>query len=205
MSVPLRVDDGVFTVALQDGAPEFSYPFADKGDSQTFIAHVKKRIHTDSYRKPTLMQRQTFNLGNAYLVDPGEPRYVGCGLLEWVERYASVPITRTEYGSTVYTQQLLSRDSSVLPITWSVEEYSAIRDAKFVYEYSLNKPLATKIAPRWITLGAIVVGLGGIGQLTFNQDVLAEDTTSEIWLAKIYCRRSTIVKYLPLVEIGPAG
>lgn len=201
MSVPLRVDDGVFTVARQDGATEFSYPFADKGDSQTFIAHVKKRIHTDSYRKPTLMQRQTFNLGNAYLVDPGEPRYVGCGLLEWVERYASVPITRTEYGSTVYTQQLLTADSTVLPITYSIDEYSATRDARFLFEYSLDKPLPRKIAPRWQTLAGRPFAIGGITQLTYGQQVLAEDSVSRIYLAKIYERQSIFVEYLPLVEV----
>ncbi len=201
MSAHTIIADGNFRFAFQNGGTTFRYPFADKGDGISFIASLKKRILATSYLAPTINSRMDFPQGPAFLVDfsPPTPVSEGEALLEWTESYASIPQTRTEYGSITYTQQFLATNGIG---ERSVEEWTATRDAAFVYEYSQNAPLPRIQAPLLVTLANVIFARGGWGTFTDGQLILAQDTTSEIYMGKIYQRKSVIIPYQPLIQLA---
>lgn len=138
---PAIVDDGNFTLAQQSGAPEYSFPFARRGDNKTFVAKVTMVVDVDSYVPPISMSQRMFpNLGRGYMLDFDEPQMKGQRLLTYGVYYGNVPcIPGIEYGSTTYTYQRLIQapsgsDSSIIG-------YSDLFDAVIFTEYSIFRPL----------------------------------------------------------------
>lgn len=199
MSAPKIIADGNFNFAQQNGPTSYKLPFADKGDFRSFQAINTMRVAAAKYTTPFVNSLQTFPLGNAYLSDMTAPSEVqGGALLEWQEIFASIPQPRSEYGSITYTQQYIS--TSVLGDR-SIIDWTQTRDGRILYEYSLNTPLARILAPVLIEFASIIYFQGGWGTFTPGQEILAQDTTSEIYLGKIYCRKSVLVPYNPLIVL----
>lgn len=202
MSSPAYYDDGDFSIAQETGPIRYSFPFMAKGDAQTFIASVTYRQAAAYFSRPLLMARFGFNLGTAYLVDFSEPRDVGGGIVEWDGTFASIPANRNEYGSITYTQQTIGSVRLSTPPAYEINEFTSTRDARIFYEYSLNAPLPRKLAPLLIQFQNQIVGLGGWGYFNEGQEILAQDTQSEIYMAKIYQRKSVIVRYSNYITIA---
>lgn len=200
MSSPAYYDDGSFKYPLQNGPTRYALPFADKGDAVSFTATITMR---GAFFQPfILMKAMVFNLGVAYLVQVGETRDVGCGLLEWDETYASVPVNRTEYGSIGYTQQLLTTEFSSANFgVQDISDFTCTRDAQMFYEYSLHKPLPRKLAPVLFNFQNRIYQRGGYGSFRTGELILAQDTTSEIYLGKIYCRKSILIEWQPGIAL----
>lgn len=217
MSQAQHVDDGDFKVATQNGPWKYTYPFSEQGDFITFVATREMRQAEDSFTPPNAMTRRTFNgqrsslsaytgdglavagslvsPGIGYLVKFTDPTEAGNALLEWTERWASIPEQRTEYGSTTY-EQIVGLNSGTSDFTYGEVAYgsiSAILDAKFVYDYALNMPPTTLHAPRFInTTGGHTFVFGSIQEILAQSGfVLAQDSESSIYGAKIFCRKST--------------
>ncbi len=206
MSSPRYYDDGNFRLPVQSGTITFAHPFADKGDSVTFTATRTMRQDARYYQIIQLMATLYFPMGKAYRVNVSEATDVGCGILEWQETFSSLPQTRRIPGSISYTQQFLaqSQDDSGNTI-FTLLEWTNTRDAYTVYEYSLNEPLARKLSPKVIQLnnGVKVQTYieGGFGTFSEGTPILAKDTTSEIWMGRIYCRESTFIIYHQFVQL----
>ena len=201
MSAHTIIVDGNFRFAAQNGGTSFRYPFADKGDGKSFIASRKVRQLASSYIAPTINSVMYFPQGAAYLVDFNAPEPVSDGqaLLEWTEVYAAIPQVRTEYGSIVYTQQFLEISGVGEK---SITEYTSTRNAAVVYEYSLNAPLPAVQAPALMSLANIIFSRGGWGTFLPGTIILAQDTTSEIWMGKIYSRKSVYVEYQAVINLS---
>ena len=205
MSSPSYYDDGNFTIAQQNGPWLFAFPFSEKGDSSTFTATRKVRQKATAIKKPALMSKLNFNLGTTYLVSISETKDVSNGLVEWEEIWASVPVSRREYGSITYTLQDLHITFSSAGRTPTLLEYTTTRDAAFLYEYSVGKPLPRRIAPVVVIQNVegsqSIYGFGGWGTFTTGTEILAQDTTSSIYIGKIYERRSVLIEYQPFVSL----
>ncbi len=201
MSAHTIIADGNFRFAAQNGGTSFRYPLADKGDGKSFIASRKVRQLASSYIAPTINARMDFPQGPGFLVDFNSPSPVSDGeaLLEWTEQYASIPQPRTEYGSITYTQQELQLDSVG---GRSIAEITSTRDAAFVYEYSQNAPLPRIQAPLLFEVANVIFARGGWGTFPPGSIILAQDTQSEIYMARIYCRKSVFIVYDPFIELA---
>lgn len=203
MSSPRYYDDGSFKAPVQNGPISYAHPFADKGDSITFLATITFRqdaryFGIQGFVNLTLIR--VFPAGIAYRVNISEASNVDCGILEWTETYASIPVTRTEYGSISYTQQFVTLASVANGTELGVIEWTNTRDAAVTYEYSLGSPLPRKLSPKVIQIGQNVYTEGGFGTFSEGQSILAKDTESEIWMGRIYCRKSTVISYHQFVQ-----
>ena len=154
----------------------------------------------------------------AYLCSFSSPSPVddSSGLLEWEEKYANVPATRREFGSTTYTQLL-----ALTTTTLNELQFSASFDAYNYYEYALIPedtgtiyqaiqtppsgeayfppvPVLTQLrAPRVMKLGddagtPYVKVIGGSASAVYAQGVpiLAQDSDSELYEGIFLCRHS---------------
>ncbi len=200
MSSPRYYDDGSFNVAQQNGPWRYSFPFAERGDRFTFIAQRMMRCAAIALRPSVLMTQINSSLGRAYLVNVSESKDVGGGLLEWEETWASLPQTRSEYGSITYTLQDLTKDASTPP-QFTLREFTSTRDARVVYEYSITAPLPRQLAPMVILVNNRAYGFGGWGTFYAGQEILAQDTQSQIYMCRIYERKSVLIEYQPFVQL----
>jgi len=201
MSSPSYYDDGNFAVAAQNGPWRFAFPFSDHGDATSFTATRAMRRKAQNFVRTSLMTSRSFSIGATYLVGISEARDVGCGLLEWEETWASVPVTRTEYGSIAYTLQDLHIISSSDGQSFDLLEYTSTRDARFVFEYSLNQPLPRRLAPVVVVKDQTAYGFGGWGTFPAGAQILAQDTQSDIYMGRIYQRKSVFIEYHPFIEL----
>lgn len=193
MSSPRYYDDGRFNVPQQNGATSFTFPFADKGDPLTFVARKRMRMASIFYTPAALMQFDDFAfLGRAYLVNRSDAADVGNGLVEWEDVWASLPKTRTEYGTISYTQQYFLNSEII--------EYTGTRDASFIYEYSLTTPLPRILAPRLFQINNVIYTINYNLSIGEGQPVLAQDTEREIYMAQIFCRKSIYVPFHFLIQ-----
>ncbi len=200
--IPQRVDDGDFSVAMQDGEWNFEYPFADRGDFVSFVATRTMRVDAVKFRPPAKMTPMQFlqlplingAIQIGYLTSFSPPKGAGNALLEYTEEYASVPQTRTEYNSVSYTQivALSSGESSFSYGAVAYGEISAILDGKTVFEYQLSTPLPTLHQPRFVNVGGNhTFVFGSIHEiLTQAGYILAQDSESEIYKCEIFTRKS---------------
>lgn len=195
MSSPSYYDDGNFKVALAIGSPRFTFPFADRGDRISFTVAQTFRQDARDYGPSPLMLQKQFVRGTAYVVNVSETRDVGQSILEWDETCASVPVMRREYGSIVYTQQIMASTAR------GIQEFTGTRDAVMQYEYSINKPLKRILAPRIFQFDNVFEAIGNWGLFKDGQEILAQDTESGIYMAKIFVRKSVLIEYQSLVEI----
>lgn len=196
MAVPIQVDDGNFTVPKQVGSASYTLPFADKGDFTSFQVTLPAQMDINNFYAfhiPALGSQRSFPRGNAYLADVRNMRESGNQLLSWEYVYASVPITRTEYGSTVYDWYF---------IDVAAEDIGVISEkvpARILYEYQRGTPLEDQYRPRPVKIGGIWVAWAGYtGEPASGAWVLAEDTVTSIYIGNIYERRSVYVQHRDL-------
>lgn len=202
-TVPAFVEDGDFSVIAQNGALTPSFPFADKGDFTSFVMRGKFRVNLNNWQKPIPMSQINFpTYGTAYLVSIGDPQTINeSDLVDYPFVYASVPDTRTEYGSVSYTPQVPAQDASN---NKTLLQYNDTFDAELVYEYSANSPLPQlfrgKLIKTAATFGTGFAQAGGWKVSAQNNNrQLAQNSTTRIYMGKIYERLSVFAK-LPKVS-----
>ena len=209
MSVPSRINDGNWATAAQAGAHEIDTPFADEGDTSTFILTVPymqdqaNYVPLRNYLNPVTGLEQmvpyTALSRTVYLMKETTARPVDntSGLLKFSRVYAPIPRTRRTKGSIVYQFQFGSLQASYSwadpPAQPEVAEFPLNQDCKFVYEYSLGAPLPAIAAPKVTAMFGNFVKIGGWGNLVAGTQVLAQDTESRIWMGQIYERKSTYI------------
>lgn len=190
MAVPGTINDGDFTIARQNGSPSVSFPFYDKGDKSHFVYRRPMRVDADYYDQPEPMSQRWFPLGRGYLVDIEPPTDQGQRLVDYTEIYANVPATRRELGNATWTAQLV-----VLSDPPTINSYTDNYDAAYQYEYSIFTPLPRLVAPRAIQTTATdgtptVIFVGDYTPLSGGTEVLAQNSTSRIYMGLIYERLS---------------
>ncbi len=197
-AAPAWVDDGSFIVAKQNGATEMSFPFADEGDTTSFVATQRWRIDA-RYFKPlasmSKMPPMVPNFGIAYLVAPENPVYVGNGLVEWQRIYASVPVTRTvPKQSVVHTFQYL--------IGNSILNATKVSPTRYKWEYSLTEftPLTMGII---FAHGASAYNIQQWANRPVGSLILHEDSECGIYRGQIFYRKSVYVTQ-PSLATTPA-
>ena len=195
MSSPSYYDDGDFKLALAIGSPRFTFPFAERGDFISFVVAQTFRQDARYFNPSPEMLQKNFVLGIAYVVNISETRDVGQSILEWDETCASVPVTRREPQSIVYTQQIMASSAR------GIQEFTGTRDAFAVYEYSINRPLPRKLAPVVRQFDNAFYTVGDWGLFKDGQEILAQDTDSEIYMAKIFVRKSIIIQFQQQVQL----
>lgn len=198
---PAIVDDGNLSIAQQDGAPEYSFPFAYRGDNKTFVAKVTFRVDVDSFVPPIAMSQRMFpNLGRGYMLDFDQPQMVGQQLLSYGVYYGNVPQTGIEYESVTYTIQKPTINDYGTDST--INGYSDIFDGYTLYEYSLFRPLPQLFYAHFLlapfgpppdNFQAVYIA-GNTAYSGSNPDgtynALAENTTSKIYRGRIFVRMS---------------
>lgn len=191
---PSIVDDGDFSVPVQNGSDEYSYPFLEQGDNKSFEMRRPFVVQSDKYKAPELMARLTTLKGLAYLVEDDDPRDVGQGLVAFNRIYASVPVTRHEGTQIVYGMQFYSVADEELA------EIQIPLNARVRYEYSLN-PMNPIIAPRAFMIFGELRALGGWGTLVPGNEYPAEDSTTGIYKGGIWFRRTVLIKYPDAIAV----
>ncbi len=201
MSVPAIVNDGNFSIAQQDGAPEYSFPFAYRGDNKTFLAKVTYRVDINSFTPPISMSQRMFpNMGRGYMLDFDAPVMVGQELLSYGVYYGNVPQKGREYESVTYNIQKPTLNDYGTDST--ITGYSDIFDGYSDFEYSLFRPLPQLFYAHYILapfgpppdnfLVPYIAGntaySGSNPDGTYN--ALSENTTSKIYRGRIFERRS---------------
>lgn len=195
-----RIDDGNYNIAQQNGSIVLDWPLASVGDFNHFTAKVMRAVDVRRFVAPLPMDQRSFDLGDAYLVDLTDPSRDGSPggsmILNYTELYASLPVTRIEYTTIVYTQQFADIVGQTFedapPIT---------RDAQVTYEYSLVKPLVTLEAPKLYVIGGVLFESGHFTKLNDGDLVLAEDSSTLRYLGLIWCRRSVRIVWRNKVEV----
>jgi hypothetical protein len=211
MSVPTIVNDGDFTVDQQHGGWVYSNPLSDKGDFAHLVATRTVRIDVSSFTPSshTSLETRNFTTGDGvvtgYLVGFTDPVAAGNNVLEWEEKYATLPSTRTQPTTVTYTQQFLfytaNADQST---TISILEYTNKRAATETYEYYFkNSPLPVLLAPKLEQIGNRILFFGDWRPFAAGEQVLTEDSTSERYLGDIYVRKTTRIAWVPALPFTP--
>jgi len=189
------VNDGDFSVAKQNGATEYNYPFLNKGDDQSFEAVITRRQDAVSYRKPVAMTPLSFSPNGipvqCYLVDQTKPQNIQQGLLEWKETYAMIPNPRSEYSSITWPYQILS---TMLP--YAVSEIQLNLGCRIYYEYSLTEfDLAPAPTVQVVTISGITYAykFGGWGDIVPGSSILAKGQEQAIYKCGIFQRTSIYI------------
>lgn len=207
MSVPGIIEDGDFSILLQNGAWTPSFPFANVGDEKTFIMRAKFRVNLNNWTPPIAMSQLVFSTyGTAYFVDIENTDSInGSELVDYTLVYASIPNRRVEYGSASATIQksVVNADTSI-----SLVAYTDTFDGQYVYEYSANAPLQQLYRGRLVrptnTLSANPIQQAGPwhNAAQGGNSQLAQNSTSRIWKGKIYERLSVFVTPPEIVATG---
>jgi len=198
MAVPRISDDGSKAAAYQVGAEEIVRPFANRGDSVSWESHRKYRVQQDRYVRAPIMTQLMHRFGRMYLVDE-KTNPIGSGLLELDRTYASLPVTRDEGGSTVWTLQILIADE-----TSSVEEVPMVMACVVRYEYFLQLPPPI-ISPKVFTVAGIAQFIGGWGRFRPGQIIPAEDSSVDVYKGGIYERRTVYVRMPSGINNNPSN
>jgi hypothetical protein len=197
MSGVTQINDGNWNVAQQDGPWRYSFPFANRGDDQTFDAIRTMKQSALTYNGPTgQMQSVGTARGTAYMIEASPTRYDDCGVLEWDETFCSVPVKRVEPGSIAYAFQFIytpvnynaAAANGVIPLPDPPQlgDITKTVPCNITYTYSLST-FAPIDAPRVVVLfDRFIYYFGGWGKLIAGQTILAEDATSSIYRGKIY-------------------
>ncbi len=207
MPVPGIIEDGDFSVLLQNGAWVPSFPFANVGDDTTFIMRAKFRVNLNNWVKPIAMSQLSFTAyGLAYFVDIESTDGINNSeIVDYTFVYASIPVRRVEYGSASATIQKSVKNADT---TVSLVQYTDTFDAQFIYEYSANAPLPQLIRGR-LMRPTNVLSAGPIQQAgpwknasQAGNAQLAQNSTSKIWKGRIYERLSVFVTPPDIVATG---
>lgn len=179
MAVPFRCDDGDHDVLLETGR-DISFPFFDRGDSQTFEYIIKYNQDKDAFRKAALMSRMAFPLGDGFLVEQGNPTDAGFGLYEFTRTYSAIPATRRE-GMTANL-------SISVPITFDiVSTIDFITGAYMLFEYFPSKP-----QPLYKPI-AYIFGL-------IPDVIICQDSEIDIYKGGIYVRKTIVADKSALIN-----
>lgn len=205
-TVPGIIDDGNFRVAQRNGVKAASYPFFSRGDATAFVQPVPMRVDQRYWQKPVMMTQKNFDgMGIGYLVDISDPQVVyGTNLIDYDEIYASVPAKRTEYGQAPFNY-----NAPIIGISKAVLAFIDIFPGRFVYEYSAGTPLPILYRPLLLSVdyyqgeGKQIVQVGAYKNYLDGQNILTENSRTEIYLGKIYERLSIYVD-LPTLSINPS-
>lgn len=205
-NVPGVVNDGDFSKAQQDGSPEYSFPFAERGDNKTFVAKVTFRVDVNSYRPPIAMSQRMFpGLGRGYMLDFDQPQMVGQQLLSYGVYFGNVPQRSEVNGSTTYGVQkpIAAQEYGQ---NASIVQYNDTFDALIVYEYSLWQPLTQLFYARYMlapfslapdNYDALYIA-GSTGYVGNTPDgmalFLAQNSTSKLYRGRIFERMSIYAK-----------
>lgn len=211
MAVPSRINDGNWAIAMQAGAPEVEMPFADEGDTYTFVITVPfmqdqaNYVPLRNFLNPVTgieaLVPYTSIGRTVYLVKETQatPIDMTSGILKWNRVYATIPRTRKTKGSIVYQNQFASSQNAYSwpdePVQVEVGEFPLIMDCTFKYEYSIGSPLPALNAPKVTSLFGRLIKIGGWGNLVAGSQVLALDTESRIYMGSIYERKSTTITW----------
>lgn len=111
MSAPKYINDGSFSLSVQNGATKWNYPFFDRGDSVSFEAIIPYLQDQATYNRMAVGTTQTIarpSAGSAlcYLVQESNTEDVGSGLLSFTRTWAMLPATRLEGGSLSWGMSL---------------------------------------------------------------------------------------------------
>ena len=216
MNIPRYVNDGNFLVEQQNGPTIFRLPFYDKGDSVSFEATQTFRVQQEFYTPVVVDTAKTFYQSSsrlsdvnfsgstaisAYSVLETEPEAIGNGLVEYRRTYASVPVTRTEYGSIVYPYQILRTITNTedQPFVATVSEIQIPMSCYTKYEYS-RSTLTTSQAPQIQVVpsdgvnNCVIYYLGGWTN-PLSGDVLAKGNEVQIYKGKIHVRIGVYVTF----------
>lgn len=206
MPPPGIIDDGNFSIPQRNGVKAASYPFFNKGDVTTFIQPVPMRVDQRYWIPPQPMEQKYFDgMGVGYLVDVTDPQVVyGTNLIDYDLIYASVPAKRTEYGQTPFNVQ-----APIIGTSKAVLAFIDIFPGRFIYEYSAGTPLPILYRPLLLTVdyyqgeGKQIVEVGAYQEYLGGQNILVENSRTEIWMGKIYQRLSIFVD-LPTLRVRPS-
>jgi len=188
MSVPIIVDDGNYRIAQQDGYYDAERPFANKGDIETFVIPVHMVVDSSYFKLPKLMSQRRFPWGVGYLVDISDQTTIrGHRLWEFDLIYASVPKSRTEFGSVTATVNVVNLDGITILAT-----YTDVFDAQIRYDYQLLAPPPKLIAPQGNPSFTVVStqGFSTITTIPGQAPILAANSTSSIYMGQIYERKA---------------
>lgn len=188
MSVPIIVDDGNYRIAQQDGYYDAERPFASKGDIETFVIPVHMIVDSSYFKLPKLMSQRRFPWGVGYLVDISPQTTIrGHRLWEFDLIYASVPKSRTEFGSVTATVNVVNLDGITILAT-----YTDVFDAQIRYDYQLLAPPPKLIAPAGNPSFTVVStqGFSTITTIPGQAPILAANSTSSIYMGQIYERKA---------------
>lgn len=199
MAIPNQITDGSFATAVQNGPATWSRPFENVGDTQSFEYTAIFRQDASTYTPfsnslnlVTLMELPvsiTTSKGVAYLVSESETRSIECGLLEFSRTYASLPRTRYEHGTTIYSQQFYTA-------TPEIEAIPLTLNARFKYEYSLTPPAqlyTNKVGVAFDTLYTYGDWTATTGTpVADGVEFLSEDSETTIYRGVFFQRKSVL-------------
>lgn len=203
-AAPWRVNDGNWNIGLlvKDG---YRWPFADRGDSQSFEYTTTERVDKSQLPRRTSMSARATGYGVAYLTEIGDLEDTGDGVWEQQCTYSSVPVKRIEGASINYTLQLwratigdAQEHGFFYNVNFELAELTFTYSAEIEYEYfAFNRPLAL-LKPR---VALIFERMWYIGSVPPTQSrVVAEDSEVTLYKGKIYCRRTP---YITINQIRP--
>lgn len=208
MPVPTYIYDGDLTAARERGPIEWHEPFRDKGDTSSYEVR-QKYWQLAGYYRPTVNPVNGFNRyetmvtystprGTAYLVEESDATHVEPGILEFTRTYASIPRTRYEKGSIVYSQQFESTNVTYgfenPPGGTEVEEIPQSVNAAVKYEYGLTEFSQLYTPKVYVLFGRRLTSSGYVAP-TAGVEFLAEDSTQGIYKGGIFFRRSVLATF----------
>ena len=218
MSTPSIIYDGTLSTITQDGPGWFTLPFESVGDTQSFEWHCYYTQLAANYVAfqngsayaagfiPSIeaMSSVSTSRGTAYLVDESEPTEInGTGWLRFKRTYASLPVTRYEGTSLVYSRQFLT---TFADYTWTsppsapeVNEWPVPLQGYRKYEYFLSYYPPMIYAPRvnviygtvlYIPYARVTAGDSGWPP-NYAAPFVAEDSKIQIYKGSIIERMTT--------------
>lgn len=191
--------DGDWTIPQQHGGWRYSFPFSGEANFAAFVASRTMMQRLDKFTPPTAMQAKALKFGTAYLVEIGDPDSIGGGILQWEEKWASLPAKRVIPGSIVHTFQFLNFG------TLGLQEITKGVPCETEYEYKIGSPLPPLTAPRVQKNNGIAYVFGPAKGLSAGDRVLAEDSASRIYMGRIYERAATFVIVPERIESSSTG
>lgn len=129
-----------------------------------------------------------------WLIDPGQPSHIGCGLLEWEQTYAFLPPSRPGGETVSYLVQQISGGEIV--------ELAFATSAVISYDYFRTvdpTTIPTLRAVRYVKVNDAIRIVGTPSANTGNGYVLAEDSRIREWRPQIYERSAAYVRPVTLL------
>ncbi len=213
MAVPNIIYDGNLTAITQDGPGWFTLPFSDRGDTATFEWHCYYTQLAANYVAYTngstfstsfvghfeVMPSLTTARGPAYLYKEDDPTEVnGTGLLRFLRHHTSVPATRIEPTSCLYSRQFIAEQAEYTwetpPAEPQVQEMACPLNGFRKFEY-FNASLPTQLYAGRI---AVIFGTPlkiGTWPPNYALPFVAEDSKRYIYKGAIVCRETLYAEW----------